>query len=169
MVNMADESTNFVELKDGSIRYSAYEHFNKLLKRHLRFEFPTYLFADATFEVNDDGDPFWICARLDKTIGLFGGTDVIGIVLVDAVSGECIEYSMDQLKDDPNLQWIDRVYDSDLIVSSITTTASIRRASGTRCSVRRTLSRPPTATTTLQRTTTSGCIRALPPSPPTSR
>lgn len=116
MVNMADESTNFVELKDGSIRYSAYEHFNKLLKRHLRFEFPTYLFADATFEVNDDGDPFWICARLDKTIGLFGGTDVIGIVLVDAVSGECIEYSMDQLKDDPNLQWIDRVYDSDLIV-----------------------------------------------------
>lgn len=116
MVNMADESTNFVELKDGSIKYSAYEHFNKLLKRHLRFEFPTYLFADATFEVNDDGDPFWICARLDKTIGLFGGTDVIGIVLVDAVSGECIEYSMDQLKDDPNLQWIDRVYDSDLIV-----------------------------------------------------
>ena len=116
MVNMADESTNFVELKDGSIRYSAYEHFNKLLKRHLRFEFPTYLFADATFEVNDDGDPFWICARLDKTIGLFGGTDVIGIVLVDAVSGECIEYSMEQLKDDPNLQWIDRVYDSDLIV-----------------------------------------------------
>lgn len=116
MVNMADESTNFVELKDGSIRYSAYEHFNKLLKRHLRFEFPTYLFADATFEVNDEGNPFWICARLDKTIGLFGGTDVIGIVLVDAVSGECIEYSMDQLKDDPNLQWIDRVYDSDLIV-----------------------------------------------------
>lgn len=116
MVNMADESTNFVELKDGSIRYSAYEHFNKLLKRHLRFEFPTYLFADATFEVNDHGNPFWICARLDKTIGLFGGTDVIGIVLVDAVSGECIEYSMDQLKDDPNLQWIDRVYDSDLIV-----------------------------------------------------
>ena len=116
MVNMADESTNFVELKDGSIRYSAYEHFNTLLKRHLRFEFPTYLFADATFEVNDDGDPFWICARLDKTIGLFGGTDVIGIVLVDAVSGECIEYSMEQLKDDPNLQWIDRVYDSDLIV-----------------------------------------------------
>ena len=37
-------------------------------------------------------------------------------MLVDAVSGECIEYSMDQLKDDPNLQWIDRVYDSDLIV-----------------------------------------------------
>lgn len=116
LVNMADESTEFVELKDGSIKYSAYEHFNKLLKRHLRFEYPTYMFADATFEVNDNGDPFWICARLDKTIGLFGGTDVIGIVLVDAVTGECIEYSMEQLKSDTSLQWIDRVYDSDLIV-----------------------------------------------------
>lgn len=116
LVNMADESTEFVELKDGSIKYSAYEHFNKLLKRHLRFEYPTYMFADATFEVNDNGDPFWICARLDKTIGLFGGTDVIGIILVDAVTGECIEYSMEQLKSDASLQWIDRVYDSDLIV-----------------------------------------------------
>lgn len=116
LVNMADESTEFVELKDGSIKYSAYEHFNKLLKRHLRFEYPTYMFADATFEVNDNGDPFWICARLDKTIGMFGGTDVIGIVLVDAVTGDCIEYSMEQLKSDASLQWIDRVYDSDLII-----------------------------------------------------
>lgn len=116
LVNMADESTEFVELKDGSIKYSAYEHFNKLLKRHLRFEYPTYMFADATFEVNDNGDPFWICARLDKTIGMFGGTDVIGIVLVDAVTGECVEYSMEQLKYDASLQWIDRVYDSDLII-----------------------------------------------------
>lgn len=116
LVNMADESTEFVELKDGSIKYSAYEHFNKLLKRHLRFEYPTYMFADATFEVNDNGDPFWICARLDKTIGMFGGTDVIGIVLVDAVTGDCVEYSMEQLKSDASLQWIDRVYDSDLIV-----------------------------------------------------
>lgn len=116
LVNMADESTEFVELKDGSIKYSAYEHFNKLLKRHLRFEYPTYMFADATFEVNDNGDPFWICARLDKTIGMFGGTDVIGIVLVDAVTGDCVEYSMEQLKSDASLQWIDRVYDSDLII-----------------------------------------------------
>lgn len=116
LVNMADESTEFIELKDGSIKYSAYEHFNKLLKRHLRFEYPTYMFADATFEVNDNGDPFWICARLDKTIGMFGGTDVIGIVLVDAVTGDCVEYSMEQLKSDASLQWIDRVYDSDLII-----------------------------------------------------
>ncbi len=113
IINMADESTEFM---DGTIKYSTAEYFNKKLVRHLRFEYPTYMFGDATFEVNDEGTPFWVCPRLDKTIGLFGGTDVIGAVLVDAATGECIYYTMDQLRTDASLQWIDRVYDSDLIV-----------------------------------------------------
>ncbi|MBQ6543309.1 MAG: hypothetical protein IJL77_02875, partial [Clostridia bacterium] len=100
------------------IRYSPAEHFNKLLKRHLRFDYPTYLFADATFEIDDEGNPYWICARLDNTIGLFGGTDVIGAVVVKANSpdGESKYYTVEELKNDPELQWIDRVYDANLIV-----------------------------------------------------
>ena len=117
IVDMANESADFIEL-DQSIRYSPAEHFNKLLKRHLRFEYPTYLFADATFEIDDEGNPYWICARLDKTIGLFGGTDVIGAVVVKAndPAGESVYYTIDQLRTSPELQWIDRIYDSDLIV-----------------------------------------------------
>ncbi|MBQ6267238.1 MAG: CvpA family protein [Clostridia bacterium] len=117
IVDMANESADFVEL-DQSIRYSPAEHFNKLLKRHLRFEYPTYLFADATFEIDDEGNPYWICARLDKTIGLFGGTDVIGAVVVKAndPAGESVYYTIDELRTSPELQWIDRIYDSDLIV-----------------------------------------------------
>ena len=117
IVDMANESADFVEL-DQSIRYSPAEHFNKLLRRHLRFEYPTYLFADATFEIDDEGNPYWICARLDKTIGLFGGTDVIGAVVVKAndPAGESVYYTIDQLRTSPELQWIDRIYDSDLIV-----------------------------------------------------
>ncbi|MBO5410472.1 MAG: CvpA family protein, partial [Clostridia bacterium] len=63
-----------------------------------------------------EGTPYWICPILDKTIGLFGGTDVIGAVLVDAATGECVEYTIEALRTDKTLQWIDRVYDSDLIV-----------------------------------------------------
>lgn len=118
IVDMANESAEFYELKNGNIRYSPAEHFNKLLKRHLRFDYPTYLFADATFEIDDEGNPYWICARLDKTIGIFGGTDVIGAVVVraDSETGESAYYSVDELKTNPELQWIDRVYDADLIV-----------------------------------------------------
>ncbi|UKI22201.1 MAG: hypothetical protein L6V88_07285 [Anaerotruncus sp.] len=40
------------------------------------------------FEITDDGHPYWITAVLDKTIGLFGGTDVKGVVITDALTGE---------------------------------------------------------------------------------
>lgn len=113
IINMADESTEF---KEGTIKYSTAEYFNEKVSRHLRFEYPTYMFGEATFEINDEGTPYWICPILDKTIGLFGGTDVIGAVLVDAATGECVEYTMEALRTDKTLQWIDRVYDSDLIV-----------------------------------------------------
>lgn len=118
IVNMASESAEFVTLENNNIKYSPAEHFNKLLSRHLRFEYPTFLFAEPTFEIDDEGNPYWICARLDKTIGLFGGTDVIGAVVVkaDSPTGESKYYTIDELKNEPSLQWIDRVYDSDLIV-----------------------------------------------------
>lgn len=117
IVDMANESADFVKLEN-NIRYSPAEHFNKLLKRHLRFEYPTYLFADATFEIDDEGNPYWICARLDKTIGLFGGTDVIGAVVVkaDSENGESSYYDIEDIKNNPELQWLDRIYDADLIV-----------------------------------------------------
>ncbi len=117
IIDMANESTQFIET-ESSIRYSPAEHFNKLLKRHLRFEYPTFMFADATFEIDDEGNPYWICARLDKTIGLFGGTDVIGAVVVkaDSATGESAYYSVDEIKNSPELQWLDRIYDSDLLV-----------------------------------------------------
>ncbi len=117
IIDMANESTEFIETEN-SIRYSPAEHFGKLLKRHLRFEYPTYMFADATFEIDDEGNPYWICARLDKTIGLFGGTDVIGAVVVkaDSETGESAYYTIDEINDKEELQWLDRIYDSDLIV-----------------------------------------------------
>ena len=115
VIDMANEVTTLTELDNG-IKYSPAEHFGRLLKRHLRMNYPTYLFGNPSFEIDDEGNPYWICARLDKTIGLFGGTDVVGIVIVDAVSGETEYVAIDNVKSDPKYQWIDRVYDSGLLV-----------------------------------------------------
>lgn len=114
-IDMASEKTEFVKLEN-NIRYSTAEHFKYFLDRHLRFEYPTYMFGDETFEVTDDDKPYWVCPVLDKTIGLFGGTDVKSIILVDAITGECVEYSIEEIRTNASLQWIDRVFDSDLIV-----------------------------------------------------
>jgi len=116
IVDMANEKSEFVRLEN-KIRYTDAEHFNRLLKRHLRFQFPTYMFGIPNFEIDDEGNPFWIAPRMDKTIGLLGGEDVIGIVLVDAVTGECTEWNMTDLRENPDLQWIDRVYAASLLVT----------------------------------------------------
>lgn len=122
IVDMADESTKFVACEDengGKIKYSPAEHFNELLKRHLRFEYPTYIFGDSTFEIDDNGKPYWVTPIIDKKIALFGGDDVIGVILCEA-DGTCHEYSIEEIiagkSGDADLKWLDRIYTSDILV-----------------------------------------------------
>ena len=48
------------------------------------------MFDAPAFEIDETGHPYWVCPRITKTIGLFGGTDITGAVLVDAVTGESV-------------------------------------------------------------------------------
>ena len=107
-VDMVSQEASVVRLPEG-MRYSPSELFNRKLERHLRFHYPTWMFSQPTFEIDEEGHPYWICPRLVKTIGLFGGTDIRGAVLVDGVTGACQYY--------PEVpSWVDRVYPADLIV-----------------------------------------------------
>lgn len=108
VVDMVSQAAEVVRLQDG-IKYSPSELFFRNLARHLRFSYPTYMFDTPTFEIDDDGHPYWICPKIEKTIGLFGGTDINGAVLVDAVTGESTYYA-----DVPT--WVDRVYSAELII-----------------------------------------------------
>ncbi len=118
IVDMSTQKVEVVKLKElgmENIKYSPSEHFSRLLSRHLRFEYKTFLFDEPTFEIDDTGRPYWVCPRIDKTIGLFGGDDVIGVVLVDATTGESVYHDIEAVKTEESLQWIDRVYSSTLI------------------------------------------------------
>ena len=108
VIDMVTQNVELVRLSEG-IKYTTAEHFGRNLYRHLRFHYPTYLFDQPVMEVDEEGTPYWICPRLVKTIGLFGGTDVEGAVLVNAITGEC-EY----LEEVP--AWVDNFYSADLII-----------------------------------------------------
>ena len=108
LIDMVTQNVELVRLEEG-IKYTNVEHFGRNLYRHLRFNFPTYMFSNPVMEVNEEGTPYWICPRLVKTIGLFGGVDVKGAVLVNAISGECQYY-----EEVPN--WVDNLYPAGLIV-----------------------------------------------------
>lgn len=107
---------NCVEQFGSCIQYSPTELFNEKLIRHIRFQYPTELLDTPNFEISDDGHPYWITPVLDKTIGLFGGTDVNGAIITDALSGESVYYDIEQVRSDESLQWIDVVYSANLLV-----------------------------------------------------
>ena len=110
IIDMVTQNVDVVRLPEGSgIKYSNSEHFGRLLMRHLRFNYPTFMFDTPMFEINDQGEPYWICPKLEKTIGLFGGTDINGAVLVNAVTGESQYY-----EEVPT--WVDRLYSAELIM-----------------------------------------------------
>lgn len=109
-IDMVSQEVTLVRLDEG-IKYSVADHFHRNLKRHIRFNYPTFIFDNPTFEVDDNGTPYWVCPRVQYRIGLFSGKDINGAVLVNAVTGECKYYTKDEVP-----SWVDRVYNADLII-----------------------------------------------------
>ena len=109
VIDMVTQEVEVARIENG-IRYSPSEYFFRDLNRYLRFHYPTLMFSDVNFEVNEDGEPYWVASVITKKIGLFGGEDVTGAVLLNAVTGES-EYL--ELSEIP--QWVDRVATADLI------------------------------------------------------
>ena len=110
LIDMASQNTELVKLEEG-IKYSTSEYFNRNIYRHLRFAHPTYIYGELSFEIDDDGVPYWIAPVKQFNIGLFGGETVGKVVLCNAVTGETETYD---IEDAP--QWIDRAYSADLLV-----------------------------------------------------
>jgi len=110
VIDMVKQNVEVVRLQSG-IRYTTAEHFGRNLYRYLRFHYPLYMFDEPAFEIDEDGNPYWVCPRITKTIGLFGGTDINGAVLVNAVTGECKYYDVADVP-----EWVDHVFTAGLII-----------------------------------------------------
>lgn len=108
IIDMVTQEVDVVRLQEG-MHYTTAEHFSRNLYRHLRFQYPTYIFNEPTFEIDEEGTPYWVCPRIVKRIGLFGGTDIQGAVLVNAITGESQYYT-----DIPT--WVDGVYSAEIIM-----------------------------------------------------
>lgn len=108
VVDMVTQEATVTRLPQG-MKYSFSEPLNRNIVRHLRFHYPTMMFSTPEFEIDENGHPWWIAPRVVKTIGLFGGTDIQGAVLVDAVTGQSQYY-----KEVPT--WVDTLYVPELIM-----------------------------------------------------
>lgn len=108
LVDPVKNEASFVKLTT-SIQYTMSGHFQDNLQRHLRFQYPTAMFEGYYLELNDEGEPFYICPVLEAKVGLFGAKDVKGVVICNPCDGSSTYYD---LADVPT--WVDRVYDGSL-------------------------------------------------------
>ncbi|MBE6155257.1 MAG: hypothetical protein E7164_00680 [Firmicutes bacterium] len=111
-VNSVDGAANLVTLEKG-MKYMPSAYFFENLYRKLRINYPTTIFDDANFEIDNEGNPYWIVPTIKYTaVGL--KKEINGVVILNAVSGESQKYT---LKDVPT--WVDHVYSADLIIEQL--------------------------------------------------
>lgn len=110
IVNMSTQDTQIVRLED-PIYYSDSDPFFNNVDRHVQLSHPFYIFGEKSFEIDDNGKPYWIYPVIDYTVGLFGGETVSRVVLCDASTGECQDLAIDEVP-----QWVDRAYPADLLI-----------------------------------------------------
>ncbi len=107
-VDPVNATAEYVEL-DQHIRYVESAYFGDDLMRKLRFEYPTKIFGSTRFEVDNDGNPWFVVSCLAPRVGLFGAKDVSEVIIFNPINGESSIYDVDKTP-----SWIDAAYDGDL-------------------------------------------------------
>lgn len=112
-IDMATQEASLVRLENG-IKYSESEYFMRNIKRYLRFKYPTKIFDNLSFEIDEQGTPFWVASVVKFRIGYWNGSDIGGAVLVNAITGETTYCKFNEIP-----QWVDQVYNSEMIINQL--------------------------------------------------
>lgn len=112
-VDMTTQEATLVRLDKG-IKYSRSEYFMRNLDRYLRFKYPTKIFDEVSFEIDDNGVPYWVASVVKYRIGFWSGKDIGGAVLLNAVTGECTYYDIGDVP-----TWVDQIYDSAIVINQL--------------------------------------------------
>ena len=113
-VDMVSQETTLVRLEKG-MKYAPCEFLLRDLQRHLRFNYPTKIFETYSFEIDEEGTPYWIAPTVRYRIGLWNGRDIEGAVLVNAITGEHRYYAVEDIP-----TWADQVYNAGIILEQLT-------------------------------------------------
>ena len=103
-----------IDKKPVKIVYQQEAYFLQDLHRHMYLKgIVNAGMTDFSFEIDDNGNPYWVTTLYEHKIG-YSGADAIGVAVVNASTGETKRYS---IKDAP--EWIDRIQPESFIVDQI--------------------------------------------------
>ena len=112
-VNSTTGKAKMVKLNKG-IKYAPSAYFNENLYRKLQFLYPTYNFDSINFEIDNEGNPYWI-ASVSKYVGIGLRREITGVVIFNPINGKHKYYTVDKVP-----SWVDHVYEADLILDQVT-------------------------------------------------
>lgn len=108
MVDPVNSSAEYIEFET-PIRYTESAYFSEDLQRTLRFSYPTKIFGSCSFEIDEEGKPYYIVSCMKPRVGLFGAMDVNEVIIFNPCDGSSSLYA---LADVPS--WVDNVFTGDL-------------------------------------------------------
>ncbi len=108
MVDPVKSESQYVEF-DTPIKYVDSAYFGEDLTRKLRMEYPTKIFDSITFEIDEEGNPYYVVSCARPRVFLFGAMDISEVILFDPVNGESEILPVEKAP-----SWIDVVYTGDL-------------------------------------------------------
>ncbi len=111
-VNSVTGESNLVRLEKG-MRYSSSALFNEKLERKLRFKYPTTNFGHISFEIDNEGNPYYIIPTMKYTaVGL--KAKVTGVIIFDPITGESTKYKKEDIP-----SWVDIAYSASLVIEQV--------------------------------------------------
>ena len=111
-VNSTTGKAKLVKLEKG-MKYAPSAMFNENLYRKLQFQYPTYNFDSINFEIDNNGDPYWV-ASVVKYHGINQRREVKGVVIFNPVNGKSEYYDVPDVP-----EWVDHVYEAELILEQV--------------------------------------------------
>ena len=111
-VNSVTGDTKLVKLDKG-MRYMPSAMFNEKLSRKLRFSYPTEIFGSASFELDNDGNPYWIVPTI-KYVGVGMREEIDGVVILNPIDGKSKKYDIGSIP-----SWVDHAYSANLILEQV--------------------------------------------------
>lgn len=111
MVDPVNNNASYEKLEK-PIKYVSSAYFNDKLERRLRFSYPTKIFGSFSFEIDEEGDPYYVVSCLKPRVGLFGAMDVNEVIIFDPCTGDSEIYPVSDVP-----SWVDEVYDGNLAMN----------------------------------------------------
>lgn len=111
-VDSTTGKANLIRLDKG-MKYVQTGLFNDNAYRKIRFSHPTRNLGHMSFEIDNDGNPYWVVPTI-KYSGVGLRAEVTGIIILNAITGTTSEYKVGNI---PN--WIDIALSADLIIDQV--------------------------------------------------